>query len=95
MNLELIRATMKKAQTDEGMEFEGDFARRVEQLGILHHTTNAESPWQNGRAERAAGKAKGGRQGAEYMRQVDLFQTIHLHFNKHGFAVKIFSSVLF
>jgi len=38
--------------SDGGSEFSGIFARRAEQLGIYPHVTDAESPWQNGRAER-------------------------------------------
>ncbi|CAE6953093.1 GIP [Symbiodinium sp. CCMP2592] len=38
--------------TDGGKEFQGRCERGVEQLGILHHITAPESPWQNSRAER-------------------------------------------
>lgn len=38
--------------TDGGGEFKNDFERRVEQIGVFQVTTDAHSPWQNGRAER-------------------------------------------
>ena len=44
--------------TDGGLEFSGRFERGVEQLGVLHHITAPESPWQNSRAERHGGWLK-------------------------------------
>ena len=44
--------------TDGGREFGGRFERGIEQLGILHHITAPESPWQNSRAERHGGWLK-------------------------------------
>jgi len=38
--------------SDGGPEFQGIFARRLEQAGAFHHVTDAEAPWQNGRVER-------------------------------------------
>ncbi|CAK0864783.1 unnamed protein product, partial [Prorocentrum cordatum] len=46
------------AITDGGPEFKGQFERGVEHLGIFHHITDSESPWQNGRAERHGGWVK-------------------------------------
>ena len=45
--------------TDGGNEFRSVFERGLEQLGILHHVTAPESPWQNSRAERHGGWRKG------------------------------------
>ena len=44
--------------TDGGKEFQGRFERGLEQLGVLHHVTAPESPWQNSRAERHGGWLK-------------------------------------
>ena len=44
--------------TDNGREFLGRFERGLEQLGVLHHITAPESPWQNSRAERHRGWLK-------------------------------------
>ena len=44
--------------TDQGREFLGDFAEKVNQLGIPHHHIDARSPWQNGRTEKAGGVFK-------------------------------------
>ena len=44
--------------SDGGPEFGGRFAWGVEQWGILHHVTNAVSPWENGRCERHGGWIK-------------------------------------
>ena len=38
--------------TDGGMEFRGRFERGLEQHSVLQHTTDIQSPWQNGRVER-------------------------------------------
>ena len=37
---------------DGGPEYQGDFERRLELSGIFQQVTDAESPWQNGKAER-------------------------------------------
>ena len=44
--------------TDGGREFLGRFERGLEQLGVLHHITAPESPWQNSWAERHGGWLK-------------------------------------
>ena len=44
--------------SDGGPEFDGEFSRRFEQLGVLQHVCDAESPWQNGRCERHGGLVK-------------------------------------
>ena len=44
--------------TDGGKEFQGRYERGLEQLGVLHHVTAPESPWQNSRAERHGGWLK-------------------------------------
>lgn len=44
--------------TDGGLEFRHDFERATEQAGVLQITTDAQSPWQNGRAERHGGWVK-------------------------------------
>ena len=44
--------------TDGGLEFRHDFERAMEQAGVLQITTDAQSPWQNGRAERHGGWVK-------------------------------------
>ena len=38
--------------TDGGMEFRGRFERGLEQHSVLQHTTDIQSPWQNGRVKR-------------------------------------------
>eukprot|EP00971_Amphidinium_carterae_P031063 611384-Amphidinium_carterae.1 len=38
---------------DQGGEFEGVFQQALGQGGTLQHTTDSQSPWQNGRCERA------------------------------------------
>ena len=44
--------------TDGGAEFQERFARGLKQFGVLHHVTDANSPWQNGRVERHGGWVK-------------------------------------
>ena len=44
--------------SDGGEELQGRFERGLEQLGVLHHVTAPESPWQNFRAERHGGWLK-------------------------------------
>ena len=45
--------------TDQGPEFIGrEFANYVSENGCLHHFIDSQSPWQNGRTERAGGALK-------------------------------------
>ncbi|CAE7555010.1 SRR1, partial [Symbiodinium sp. CCMP2456] len=44
--------------TDGGKEFAGECERLLEQHNIFHHVCDAESPWQNSRAERHGGIVK-------------------------------------
>lgn len=44
--------------TDGGAEFEGQYSRGLEHLGIYQHVCDAESPHQNGRCERHGGLVK-------------------------------------
>ena len=44
--------------SDGGPEFAGRFERGIEQWGVFQHTTDAESPWQNAKAERHGGWVK-------------------------------------
>ena len=43
---------------DNGLEFAHNFSRGAELQGIMLHTTNRMSPWENGLAERHIGIAK-------------------------------------
>ena len=43
---------------DGGQEFVSHFERGLELFGIFQHTVNADSPWENGRAERHGGLFK-------------------------------------
>ena len=43
---------------DNGLEFAHNFARGAELQGIMVHTTNRMSPWENGLAERHIGVVK-------------------------------------
>ena len=38
--------------TDGGSEFAGQFAENAQSRGLLHHVTDANAPWQNGKTER-------------------------------------------
>eukprot|EP00971_Amphidinium_carterae_P147531 2923798-Amphidinium_carterae.1 len=42
--------------TDQGLEFAGVFSQSLGQWGVTHYVISSQSPWENGRAERA-GKA--------------------------------------
>ena len=44
--------------TDGGTEFLGEFGRKAESQGIYQHVCDADSPWQNGKAERHGGLLK-------------------------------------
>ena len=41
--------------SDQGREFLGYFAEKINQLGVPQHFIDARSPWQNGRTEKAGG----------------------------------------
>ena len=43
---------------DQGNEFREPFASKIGEMGILQHTIDVRSPWQNGRTERAGGLFK-------------------------------------
>ena len=43
---------------DNGLEFSHNFSRGAELQGIMSHTANRMSPWENGLAERHIGVAK-------------------------------------
>eukprot|EP00971_Amphidinium_carterae_P185116 3676023-Amphidinium_carterae.2 len=44
--------------TDQGLEFAGVFSQSLGQWGTVQHVTSSQSPWENGRAERAGKSLK-------------------------------------
>ena len=44
--------------SDAGAEYLKDFAAGLEMNSVLHHVVDADSPWQNGVAERHGGEIK-------------------------------------
>ena len=45
--------------TDQGPEFlGGEFTKYIAEQGCVHHTIDSQSPWQQGRTERAGGSLK-------------------------------------
>eukprot|EP00969_Alexandrium_andersonii_P254705 11258241-Alexandrium_andersonii.AAC.1 len=38
--------------SDGGSEFAGVFADGLQSCGVIHHVTDANAPWQNGKTER-------------------------------------------
>ena len=45
--------------TDQGPEFLGGaFTKYISEQGCVHHTIDSQSPWQQGRTERAGGSVK-------------------------------------
>eukprot|EP00971_Amphidinium_carterae_P056304 1111647-Amphidinium_carterae.3 len=44
--------------TDQGLEFSGVFSQSFGQWGVAHHVISSQSPWENGRVERAGKSLK-------------------------------------
>ena len=56
--------------SDGGPEFDGRFARGLEQHGVFHHVVDSESPWQNARARTSRRLDQGEARGRTFLRRL-------------------------